>query len=145
MARVLFVCTGNTCRSPMAEAILASKNIEGLEVRSAGIFALPGADASPQTIEVLNENDISFSHQAKQFSEMDVDWADFILTMTNDHKQWILQHYPQSSTKVYTVKEFANEYGDVMDPFGGPVEIYRKTFQELHEIIKKIEKKLNEN
>jgi len=145
MARVLFVCTGNTCRSPMAEAILASKNINGLEVRSAGIFALPGADASPQTIEVLIENDISFSHQAKQLSEMDVDWADFILTMTNDHKQWILQQYPQSSTKVYTVKEFANGHGDVMDPFGGPVEIYRKTFQELHEIIKKIEKKLNEN
>src|SRR5690606_8984051 len=96
MARVLFVCTGNTCRSPMAEAILKSNHIEGLEVRSAGIFAMPGADASPQTKEVLKEKDIEFSHQAKQLGKMDIDWADYILTMTKDHKNWILNEYPEA-------------------------------------------------
>ncbi|MCU9600236.1 low molecular weight protein arginine phosphatase [Pallidibacillus thermolactis] len=136
MTRILFVCTGNTCRSPMAEAIVKSKNIPNIEVKSAGVFAAPGVDASPLAKQVLKENNISIQHQATQLQEETVDWADYILTMTNAHKQMIQQQFPTSKEKIYTLKEFAlKSNGDVSDPFGGTLETYRETFNELQSMI----------
>src|SRR5213080_3670261 len=116
--RILFVCTGNTCRSPMAEAILKSKNIDGLEFKSAGIYAANGSEASAHAKQVLDNHSIPHDHQSSLLTQADVDWADLILTMTNTHKFAILQKYPESAAKLYTLKEFTGaEFDrDVSDP-----------------------------
>ncbi|WP_042463577.1 low molecular weight protein arginine phosphatase [Neobacillus dielmonensis] len=144
MQRILFVCTGNTCRSPMAEAILKNKKINGIEVKSAGIYAANGSDASPNAKQVLKKNHIEHDHFSTLLSRTEVDWADLILTMTSSHKYAIQQHYPGAINKVYTLKEFTGENyeHDVSDPFGGPVQVYEETFQELNQLIDKALEKL---
>lgn len=143
MTRILFVCTGNTCRSPMAEAILKSKSVPGIEVRSAGVFATNGDEASQHTKKVLEDEKINLSHQSTLLTEKEVDWATFILTMTSGHKASILSMFPSAHGKTFTLKEFTGSGGhlDIMDPFGGPLEIYQYTYNEIHEnIIKLIDK-----
>jgi protein arginine phosphatase len=140
MARILFVCTGNTCRSPMAEAILKSKQIPGVEVKSAGVYAANGAEASINAKIVLEENNISHDHRSTTLTKDELDWATLILTMTESHKALILSQHPHASGKTFTLKEFAEEkYNlDVADPFGGNEKIYREAFKEIQESIERI-------
>lgn len=144
MKRILFVCTGNTCRSPMAEAILKSKKIDGLEVKSAGIYAAMGSEASAHAKKVLDDHQIKHDHLSNMLTTESVQWADLILTMTGSHKNAILQQYPQVREKVFTLKEFTGEdYDvDVVDPFGGNLAIYQETFQELDKLITKAIEKM---
>ncbi|WP_077602251.1 low molecular weight protein arginine phosphatase [Oceanobacillus sojae] len=104
---VLFVCTGNTCRSPMAEALLKHRAPADMHVKSCGITAMPGAPVSSQAAEILREQGIEMNHQASQISEEVVQWADLILTMTASHKEMIWAKYPEERKKTYTLKEFA--------------------------------------
>lgn len=141
--RILFVCTGNTCRSPMAEAILKSKNHADWEVKSAGIFAANGSDASHQAKQVLEEKNIKHEHQSSMLTKELVDWATYIFAMTASHKDSILNMYPDAKTKTFTLKEFAgHEKGDISDPFGAPVEQYRRTYAEIENCIDEIITKL---
>jgi len=144
LQRILFVCTGNTCRSPMAEAILKSKKIDGLEVKSAGIYASTGSEASAHAKKVLDDHDIEHNHSSSMLNRDSVQWADLILTMTSSHKNAILQQYPDSAGKVFTLKEFTGEkYAvDVVDPFGGNLAIYQETFLELDKLIKQAIEKI---
>lgn len=144
MKRVLFVCTGNTCRSPMAEAILKSKNLPGVEVKSAGVYAMEGGPASVNAHRVLEENDIEHNHRSAALKREDMEWAALILTMTSSHKALILSQYPQAADKIFTLKEFADETGnlDVTDPYGGDERVYRESFWEIKENIERILKKI---
>ncbi|ANU22409.1 low molecular weight protein arginine phosphatase [Planococcus donghaensis] len=136
--KILFVCTGNTCRSPMAEAIVTTKNLKEVEARSAGIFA-GEAPLSENAQLVLSQQQISFSHTSKPLDKEDLDWAELVLTMTNSHKMAILQAYPETATKLFTLKEFAaDSTEDVRDPYGGPITLYEKTFHELKLLIDKL-------
>ncbi|WP_152656866.1 low molecular weight protein arginine phosphatase [Oceanobacillus sp. CFH 90083] len=104
---VLFVCTGNTCRSPMAEALLKHRAQADIQVKSCGITAMPGAPVSSRTAEVLKQEGITINHQASSISEELVQWADVILTMTASHKEMVWSNYPEERKKTYTLKEFA--------------------------------------
>ncbi|MCH5585190.1 low molecular weight protein arginine phosphatase [Shimazuella sp. AN120528] len=145
MKRVLFVCTGNTCRSPMAEAILTHMSKQKqfpLEVRSAGIYAVPGADISPQAKEVLTSEGIQTDHCAQRLDHELLEWADVILTMTLQHKNAILLESPSSDKKVYTLTEYITDDSfDIIDPYGSSVEVYRRCAEEIHQHLEDLIKK----
>lgn len=137
---IYFVCTGNTCRSPMAEAILKNMKIENIEVKSAGIYALDGGEMSENAKAVLDEQHISHQHVSKQIHVEDIEWADVILTMTYAHKEMIVQSFEQARGKTFTLKEYTTPYSgvDVFDPFGGDLHTYKQTFNELSRLIEQL-------
>ncbi|MCT8140091.1 low molecular weight protein arginine phosphatase [Anaerobacillus sp. CMMVII] len=108
MKRFLFVCTGNTCRSPLAQALLKEKRPD-IEVKSAGVSALPGMSASEGTVEVLAEKGISLNHSSSQVSKEMMDWADIVLTLTEGHKSTLVRQFPDYVDKIHTLKEYAFE------------------------------------
>ncbi|QGH36350.1 low molecular weight protein arginine phosphatase [Gracilibacillus salitolerans] len=103
---ILFVCTGNTCRSPMAQAIFQHKTKH--HVQSAGIFAGEGMPASMGTTEVLKQQGISSDHKSQPVTDDLMKWADLIITMTKNHRDLLKQSYPADADKIYTLKEYAD-------------------------------------
>ncbi|MUV37400.1 Arsenate reductase (glutaredoxin) [Lentibacillus sp. JNUCC-1] len=104
---ILFVCTGNTCRSPMAEALLKQKYPD-TAVRSAGIFAGKNEPANPQAIQALAERGITLDHQTQPVDDKLLNWADVVLSMTTGHKQNLMTDYPAYQEKFFTLKEYVS-------------------------------------
>nr|WP_282580114.1 low molecular weight protein arginine phosphatase [Natroniella sulfidigena] len=147
----MFVCTGNTCRSSMAEVLfqdlLEKNNLDNYDVESAGIAAVDGKSAARQAIEVMKEEDLDLTtHQTSYLTVDLITEADLILTMTQRHKLSILDAYPQVEDKIYTLKEYAatdNKGLDISDPFGQPLSVYKECAEEIKEELKKVIKKLD--
>ncbi|GAA0358243.1 low molecular weight protein arginine phosphatase [Bacillus horti] len=141
---ILFVCTGNTCRSPLAEYLLRHKAGDQYAVQSAGIAAGTGFPASEHVDKLLLEKGISNEHQSQALTEELINWADLILTMTVQHQELVKQRFPAKANAVHTLKEYSStdsSHPDIFDPFGGPESIYRLTMEEIDALLDKLIKK----
>ena len=140
---ILFICTGNTCRSPMAEGILKDmgekRNLD-IRVSSAGIFAQKDGPIAENSIQALGEIGIDISHyRSKSLDEEMLKEADLILTMGHSHKQFIEEKYPSSEGKLYTLLEYVYGFNDdIGDPFGGDIDLYRYTRDEIYQAIREM-------
>lgn len=143
MLQILIICTGNTCRSPMAEVLLKNKiekhNVAGqIAVASAGIAAWNAGQASKGAQCVMKQRGIDIlSHRSRQLSREDIVKADLLLAMTASHKEAVLSIMPDAWNKVFTLAEFAGEKKDISDPYGGNIAIYEACAVEIEKILDK--------
>jgi len=174
--RLLYVCTGNTCRSPMAAAL--TEQLAGqlnvpfrLQTRSRGLYAVDGDPMSVHAQAALAEQGVTAEHRAAMLEEEDLEWADLVLTMTFQHKRFLWEAFPAYQDKTFTLKEYIRELEnsvhnkipaaseneteapadfsweyltnyfsslDVRDPYGGDLEDYRQTRDELAASIRRL-------
>ncbi|TWT90180.1 Low molecular weight protein-tyrosine-phosphatase YwlE [Pseudobythopirellula maris] len=140
---VVMVCTGNTCRSPMAEGLMRRKLAErlkvtddelesrGLLVASAGLSASNGGRAAAETLALLEERGISLAaHSSQMLSDHLIRQADLLLTMTRAHRDAILGHWPEAAPRVKMMMPGGR---DVPDPIGGSIEVYRQCAEQLEQ------------
>ena len=138
---IVVVCTGNTCRSPMAEMLLKKRlaaqlgckteelEDRGVLVQSAGIAAMSGGRAADEAVETMKLHGLDLTaHETQPLSDRIVRYADLILTMTRGHREAILAQWPEARDRVFPV---SGERGDISDPIGGPPELYRRCAEQI--------------
>ena len=139
--RLLFVCTGNTCRSPMAEHLcrkwLGEKS--DWQVASAGVAACPGMPASRTAIELLARNGLDLSqHRSRCLTPEEVDRARLIVVMTGMHRDVVVQRYPAALDRVQVLTSFGSGSGpirDIEDPMGGAMSDYQRTYDDINALL----------
>jgi protein-tyrosine phosphatase len=137
---ILFVCTGNTCRSPMAQAMMNRKIAEKfgsttpkgelpIVAISAGVAAYGGEPSSPGASQAIKKYKTTLeSHLSSQLTQEMVDHADIILTMGGRHRHVIVSQWPSAESKVHLISP---EGAEITDPFGGPLDVYERCAQQL--------------
>ena len=130
---ILFVCTGNISRSFLAERLLKHEiglhKLDNITVSSAGLFAFPGNPADPVMVDYLSKSGVSTeSHESRQITAEDVEWADLILVMERNHVRELERLWPTSREKIELLGTFVSEghdADDIVDPFGKSIYYYR--------------------
>ena len=136
MKQLIFVCTGNTCRSPMAEGLL--RNLlpadSGWEISSAGVCAADGWPTSANSVEALREKGIDISDlHSRTLTPYLIEDAALLITMTEGHRQAIMAVAPESEGKVFLLKSFGVSKcaADIYDPVGENLDVYRRVRDEI--------------
>ena len=141
MARILVICTGNLCRSPMAAGLLAhhlanDPDRQDWEVESAGVFAYGGQPASTNAVLELRGRGIELgAHCSQAVDRSLVEAADLVLAMTRHHVEALEVAYPDQADKVYLLSEMVGRKYDIADPYGGSRLSYGATARDLAVLI----------
>ncbi len=150
--KIMFICTGNICRSAMAHKLLEKKlkdnKINNVEVYSCGIYAYDGDIPTEEASEVMEEYGVDMStHKATNIAHSKIKEMDLILCATMQHKNTIIRMYPELKDKLYTMKEYINDNNqpkdlDIKDPWGYGIETYRFCASEIEQCIDKLIQKI---
>jgi len=147
--KVMFICTGNICRSAMAHWMLKKKAIEqnkNIEVYSCGLEADDGWKSTNEAVEVMKEYGIDLTHhRSTSLKNSNIEDMDVILCATRVHKGAIIYLYPELENKVYTMKEYAGYDAsnlDISDPWGYGIDVYRRCAKEIEDCIDKYLEKM---
>jgi protein-tyrosine-phosphatase len=141
MITVLMICTANLCRSPMAEAILKKQasersDAEQWHIESAGVWAQDGKPPSFLSKYVMEMMGMDISQkQSQSVSRKLLQNFDLILTMEEEHKDWLKEQYGETADRVYMLSEMVGEVADIPDPIGGELFEYQEVAQLLQHII----------
>ena len=138
--RVVFVCTGNTCRSPMAEGLLKKmveeQGAQMVNVTSAGTHAVDGQPANFLAISVSSMNEINLlKHRARLITKKIMERSDLIFALAQNHYDFLAAKFPKYIHKVHLLKNYAREEpleeADVFDPIGAEGEVFREVFEDI--------------
>ena len=141
--KLIFVCTGNTCRSPLA-ALIMEKLIspQMIEIESRGLVVLFPEPANAKAVAIARSKGLYLNnHTTKQLCGEDFGDDILVLVMTDQQKKKVYEDY-DGATNVYTLKEFVGESGDVDDPYGGTLADYGECYEALERLINKVADKL---
>lgn len=148
MIKILFVCSGNTCRSPMAKALLLQRletptnlsDSSEIQVWSAGLFTRDGLPASPEAVAAMREEGINISqHRSLLINQSLIGDADLVLTMTLSQRDYLQERYPDKSVNIYTLSEFTgNDTGEVLDPYGHGQEVYQQSLLQIKLLVDRL-------
>lgn len=134
--KLLFVCTGNTCRSPMAEGLAREMFGDLAQISSAGMAAWEGEEISAHALEILKEQNVDLNkHRARRITEeliADVDW---VITMTLAQEEGLKHLFPQHAPKICRLGHWGDHKKDIRDPWMGSLDIYRQTAREIKELL----------
>jgi len=140
---VLFVCTGNSCRSPMAEGILKSlikhKGLRNISVSSCG--TLPGADSPATSNAIQAAGELGYDitkHRSRGINKTIIEQQDLILCMENLHKRQVLNLSSDAKDRVFLLSEFAGNHEEIVDPIGGNIDLYRKVARNIQRYTRKV-------
>jgi len=132
---ILFVCTGNTCRSPMAEGIFGTLvDKKYCDVKSAGVLQMNGVPPAQNAQEIVKEYGGSITHKLSQTVTRElIDWADLILVMEYRHYIYILEISQKATMKTFLLKEYKKKvkYNEISDPVGKDIVAYREAAQDM--------------
>jgi len=141
MKTILIACTANICRSPMAAAIMRRRIAElgledQIEVLSAGVWAEDGHSASPNAIVTLAGRGMDLTgHRSRLLTPALLAQADIVLVMEEAHRRSLFYLAPQHLSRVYLLTEMSGGHAEIADPYGGSVEGYVRTVDELEALI----------
>jgi protein-tyrosine phosphatase len=131
---IIVICTGNICRSPIAEALLkTSLTHNGCNIQSAGIAALVHHPADPSALEVAQEHGYDLSlHRARQATLPLLTAMDLILTLDQTHNEWIRTRYPQLQGRTFKLGHWRNN-ADIADPYRKPRQAFDQAFSAIRQ------------